>query len=354
VIYCLSVFVCKSSSEMYSFTVLAILVLSASVYGADEEALRECANLHRIEIQHIPNAKGEFLNSKCTLKCSVGDQELSTDAINEGFACPTDPSGKCQKGQCVGGDAALVECGKLHHLDFKKLNNKGTEYSNSMCNLNCAIDGNVMSNNPVNENAACPGNSKGVCKKGQCVTDGSTPVDPVTTGPGQPTDGPGPVTPKPGGDTTEEPIGPTVPVATIFSQVKLDEVTFKVKPGKFNAEIERAYADVCLSDTQSLDNLCKQICYSNEDSGTSKEPKWDKNCAAMKTTDENYLYIAVYSKADEKFIGSVQESLNSLFAQHYKTNSADQVQFERQFPVQYFGTTVGHIGLDVTIKFSKK
>lgn len=331
-------------------SVIAVVVFVAvGVCGQDDEALRECANLHRIAIQNIPNSKGSFENSKCLLKCTVADQLLSSDPINEGFACPLEPSGKCKAGVCVGGDSALVECTKLHNLDFKKLNNKGTDYSNDHCTLSCAIDGTVMATHAVHEGAACPANSRGVCIKGKCTTDGATP-DPnshedTTQEPSNPDN-----------TATDGPIGPTVPPTEIFSSVKIDEVEVKIKPGKFTEDIDHPYVDVCLSDTQSPDgNFCKQICYSNEVTSKTKEPSFDKSCAAMKAySDESYLYLAVYAKVDERFVGDVHESVKTLFAQHYTKQSSGSVDFERQFPVQYFGKLVGHVALDVKIKFSKK
>ena len=59
------------------------------------EALRECANIHKIEIIKIPHSHASFANSKCLLKCYSGNDTFSTDAINDNFPCPLEPSGVC-------------------------------------------------------------------------------------------------------------------------------------------------------------------------------------------------------------------------------------------------------------------
>ena len=75
----------------------------------------------------------------------------------------------------------------------------------------------------------------------------------------------------------------------------------------------------------------------------------------MKAFDgkENHLYVAVYSKDGERFIGNVHASLLTLLAQHYNQQVSGSIQFEQQFAVKYFGENVGQIGLELKIKFSK-
>lgn len=62
----------------------------------DIEALRECGNLHHLEFKNLPNPVANFSNDNCRLKCATGKQVLSDNAINEGYACPTNLNGvKC-------------------------------------------------------------------------------------------------------------------------------------------------------------------------------------------------------------------------------------------------------------------
>jgi len=81
------------SIQFFLLFTLFILGISALPLDIEDEALRECSNLHHIEVQHFPSAKGFYENGKCTLKCYIEGRELTSDAINEDFPCPGDPSG---------------------------------------------------------------------------------------------------------------------------------------------------------------------------------------------------------------------------------------------------------------------
>jgi len=84
-----------SSSKFFAFVLVSVVAAAISSIRAAEnsDALRECGNLHHLEFRTLPNAQAEYSNSNCMLKCAVGDQVLSHDAINEGFPCPTDANG---------------------------------------------------------------------------------------------------------------------------------------------------------------------------------------------------------------------------------------------------------------------
>ena len=74
---------------------ITIFCLSHLVKGSkvDLVALGECGKLHRTEFHNITNPWAVYSNSKCVLKCSLGEKILTYDAINEGLPCPEYPSG---------------------------------------------------------------------------------------------------------------------------------------------------------------------------------------------------------------------------------------------------------------------
>ena len=57
---------------------------------------------------------------------------------------------------------AIRECGNLHQLEFRNIPNAVAQYSNSNCQLKCAIGVQTLSNNSLNEGFPCPANSNGV------------------------------------------------------------------------------------------------------------------------------------------------------------------------------------------------
>ena len=66
-----------------------ILLLGFGIVSiqAQDDALRQCGNLLHDDIHKLPNARGEFVNNNCLLKCYSGSVTLLSNEINEGFPC---------------------------------------------------------------------------------------------------------------------------------------------------------------------------------------------------------------------------------------------------------------------------
>ena len=79
---------------IFKITLVVVVILVFGVEAQQEnEALRECGNIHHLQFRNIPNAHGSYSNDNCRLKCTVGDKMLSEDAVNEGFPCPANMNG---------------------------------------------------------------------------------------------------------------------------------------------------------------------------------------------------------------------------------------------------------------------
>src|SRR5699024_3210598 len=105
-----------------------------------------------------------FNNSLCALHCFDGDHALSSTPVNDGFPCPDNPTvGICRNGSCVDLHAEAVhQCTKLHGADFDRLNSSGTAFVNDHCALRCAVAGNTLSMNSLNEGGVCETHLNGV------------------------------------------------------------------------------------------------------------------------------------------------------------------------------------------------
>ena len=79
--------------KMKLLSIVLVLALGSFAKAEDQEALRECGNLHHMEFRNFPNAKAEYSNKNCKLKCEVGEKVLSEDSMNEGYPCPVNPHG---------------------------------------------------------------------------------------------------------------------------------------------------------------------------------------------------------------------------------------------------------------------
>lgn len=77
-------------STVYSLSVASVLAESETNSSA---ALAQCGNLHHLEFHLIQNAHAQYSNDNCMLKCVVGENILSNDALNEGFSCPLNSDG---------------------------------------------------------------------------------------------------------------------------------------------------------------------------------------------------------------------------------------------------------------------
>ena len=80
-------------AKLLLLLVVANLVLLVHAQQQPDEALRECVNLHHIEITNFPNSTAKYEQDKCQLKCYIDGHELAADALNEGFACPLNHNG---------------------------------------------------------------------------------------------------------------------------------------------------------------------------------------------------------------------------------------------------------------------
>ena len=73
---------------------LALLFLStansAAVPDTNEsaEALRECGNMHDLNVRSFANSSGEYVNGECALSCIIDGRPFPLVTINEGAVCP--------------------------------------------------------------------------------------------------------------------------------------------------------------------------------------------------------------------------------------------------------------------------
>ena len=139
-------------------------IVLAETDDSNNEALRLCGNIHHTDIHLMHHPHAAFSNSRCFLHCYDGDHVLSSNAINDGFPCPGNPTaGVCHHGFCVDFLAeALHQCTNLHSTDFAHLNSSGTAFVNDHCALRCAVAGNTLSMNNLNEGGVCDTNLNGV------------------------------------------------------------------------------------------------------------------------------------------------------------------------------------------------
>ena len=63
---------------------------SATVEVTNEsaEALRECGNMHDLNVRSFANSSGEYVNGECALSCIIDGRPFPLVTINEGAVCP--------------------------------------------------------------------------------------------------------------------------------------------------------------------------------------------------------------------------------------------------------------------------
>ncbi len=62
---------------------------SAEVTDSESaEALRECGNMHDLNVRSFANSSGEYVNGECALSCIIDGRPFPLVTINEGAVCP--------------------------------------------------------------------------------------------------------------------------------------------------------------------------------------------------------------------------------------------------------------------------
>lgn len=271
----------------------------------DIEALRQCGNLHHLNMHHFANSHAEYSQFECAVQCTIDGHTQVPDAINEGYPCPLNSHGHCRKGLCNVqttphqiGDP-VRECGNIHRIDFHGMNMSGTAYTNQGCILICAISGQIASWNLINEGFTCPENRDGICEEGECLLSHKTvTIEPSTVTPTR-------IVPKTtqtkaltkATTPTRAPTSATPP--TRPPETKMDFVVIRFLSGNFSRAYDlKTYASVCLkshSDVAFNLNTCHQDC--NQISTPASDPKsptWDNTTPCRLSNYYGANFIANY------------------------------------------------------------
>lgn len=182
--------------KMVAPVALALLFLStansAAVPDTNEsaEALRECGNMHDLNVRSFANSSGEYVNGECALSCIIDGRPFPLVTINEGAVCPLNIRGHCKHGHCMlppirePHNDPMRECANLNHVEWHLFNSSQTDYEAGQCKVLCYIKGELASEHNLNSGYPCwngRANGSGICTNGQCVISGHTPSTPTPT-----------------------------------------------------------------------------------------------------------------------------------------------------------------------------
>lgn len=78
---------------VFFYAFLGYFVFGGTLAEPSEQALRECGNVHHLDVHEFFNSRGEYVHFECALNCTIDGRQLELVPVNEGELCPMNSHG---------------------------------------------------------------------------------------------------------------------------------------------------------------------------------------------------------------------------------------------------------------------